>query len=118
MHYLEREPWDLLFTAFAEPHCIGHQCWHLRDPSHPMYDAETAAQIGDPVRDVYVAIDAAIGQIAAAAGNGTDVIVLSATGMCSNYGGNHLLDEILRRLEDIATMHRSRSVLSPARSEP
>jgi predicted AlkP superfamily phosphohydrolase/phosphomutase len=98
-HYLEREPWDLLITAFAEPHCVGHQCWHLRDSSHPMHDAEAAARVGDPVRDVYVAIDAAIGRITAAAGDDADVIVLSATGMRSNYGGNHLLDEILRQLE-------------------
>jgi len=101
VHYLEREPWDLLFTTFAEPHCIGHQSWHLRDPAHPMYDAGAAARVGDPVRDVYAAIDAAIGKIAAAAGRDTDLIVLSATGMCSNYGGNHLLDEVLRRIENV-----------------
>jgi predicted AlkP superfamily phosphohydrolase/phosphomutase len=99
LHHLEREPWDLLITTFAEPHCVGHQSWHLRDPEHPMYDAATAREVGDPVRDVHVAIDAAIGRIAAAAGEDADVIVLSVTGMQSNYGGNHLLDEILRRLE-------------------
>jgi hypothetical protein len=66
-----------------------------------MYDARTAARVGDPVLDVYAAIDAAIGQIAAAAGSDADVIVLSATGMCSNYSGNHLLDAVLRRLEGV-----------------
>ena len=101
VHFLEREPWDLLFTAFAEPHCIAHQCWHLRDPAHPMYDAEIAARLGDPVIDVYAAIDSAIGRIAAAAGSDADVIVLSATGMRANFGGNHLLDEVLRRLEGV-----------------
>src|SRR5262249_13035604 len=52
VHYLERESWDLLITAFAEPHCVGHQCWHLRDPSHPMHDPAAAQRVGDPVRDV------------------------------------------------------------------
>jgi predicted AlkP superfamily phosphohydrolase/phosphomutase len=99
VHYLEREPWDLLITAFSEPHCVGHQSWHVHDPLHPMHDPELAARIGDPVRDVYAAIDSAIGRIAAAAGDDADVIVLSATGMCANYGGNHLLDAMLRRLE-------------------
>jgi predicted AlkP superfamily phosphohydrolase/phosphomutase len=99
VHYLEREPWDLLITAFAEPHCVGHQCWHLHDPAHPMHDPEAAARAGDPVLDVYAAIDAAVGRIAAAAGDDADVIVLSATGMTANYGGNHLLDDVLRRLE-------------------
>jgi predicted AlkP superfamily phosphohydrolase/phosphomutase len=101
VHFLEREPWDLLITTFAEPHCVGHQCWHLRDPAHPLYDAEIAARLGDPVCDVYAAIDTAIGRIAAAAGKDADVIVLSATGMRSNFGGNHLLDEVLRRLEGV-----------------
>jgi predicted AlkP superfamily phosphohydrolase/phosphomutase len=101
LHYLEREPWDLLVTAFQEPHCVGHQSWHLHDASHPLHDPQAAAWVGDPVRDVYLALDEAIGRIAAAAGDDADVIVLSVTGMCANYGGNHLLDPILRRLEGV-----------------
>jgi hypothetical protein len=54
------------------------------------------AQVGDPVLDVYSAIDTAIGRIAAAAGPDADVIVFSGTGMAANYSGNHVLDEILR----------------------
>ncbi len=99
LHFLAQEPWDLFMTVFAEPHCVGHQCWHVRDAAHPMHDAAAAALVGDPVRDVYAAIDAAIGRIAAAAGEDADVIVFSGTGMGPNYGGNHILDEILRRLE-------------------
>ena len=99
VHYLGREPWDLFATVFADPHCVGHQCWHLREVSHPMHDAEAAVKVGDPVWDVYSAIDTSIGRIAAAAGPDADVIVFSGTGMGANYGGNHVLDEILRRLE-------------------
>jgi len=101
LYYLERESWDLFVTVFADPHCVGHQCWHLRDANHPMHDAATAAAVGDPVRDVYVAIDAAIGRIAEAAGPDADVIVFSGTGMGSNYTGNFLLDDMLRRLEGL-----------------
>ncbi len=99
VHYLQQEPWDLFVTVFAEPHCVGHQCWHIRDPKHPMHDAEAAARLGDPLRDVYAAIDAAIGRIAAVAGPEVDLIVFSGTGMGPNYTGNFLLDEMLRRLE-------------------
>jgi predicted AlkP superfamily phosphohydrolase/phosphomutase len=106
VHYLGREPWDLFITVFAEPHCVGHQCWHVRDPAHPMHDAEAKALVGDPVLDVYAAIDTAIGRIAAAAGPNADVIVFSGTGMAANYGGNHLLDEILRRLEGREALRR------------
>jgi predicted AlkP superfamily phosphohydrolase/phosphomutase len=106
VHYLGREPWDLFITVFADPHCVGHQCWHLRDPAHPMHDADARALVGDPVLDVYAAIDTAIGRIVAAAGPNVDVIVFSGTGMTANYGGNHLLDEILRRLEGRRPLRR------------
>jgi predicted AlkP superfamily phosphohydrolase/phosphomutase len=99
LHYLARGPWDLFATVFADPHCVGHQCWHIRDPNHPMHDPEAAAALGDPVREIYAAIDAAIGRIVAAAGPDVDVFVFSGTGMGANYSGSHLLDELLRRIE-------------------
>jgi predicted AlkP superfamily phosphohydrolase/phosphomutase len=98
-HYLSREPWDLFVTVFADPHCVGHQCWHVRDPAHPMHDAEAHARIGDPVLEVYRAIDREIGEMLEVIDEDTMVIVLSCTGMGPNYTGNLLLDEILRRLE-------------------
>jgi predicted AlkP superfamily phosphohydrolase/phosphomutase len=98
-HYLAREPWDLFVTVFADPHCIGHQSWHVRDPSHPLYDAHANALIGDPVLEVYRSIDHAIGDVLKMVDEDTLVIVLSCTGMGPNYSGNLLLDEVLRRLE-------------------
>jgi predicted AlkP superfamily phosphohydrolase/phosphomutase len=98
-HYLASEPWDFFSVAFAEPHCVGHQCWHLHDPSHPLHDAEDAAFVGDPVGLVYSSIDEAIGRILEDVGPETTVIVFSATGMGPNYTGNMLLDEVLRRID-------------------
>ncbi len=60
-HYLRSDRWDFMAQVFSEAHCAGHQCWHLHDGSHPSHDPETASVIGDPIRDVYMAIDAAIG---------------------------------------------------------
>ncbi len=96
---LRREPWDLFVTVFAEPHCVGHQCWHLRDPQHPLHDAEALARLGDPVRRVYREIDRAIGELCEEADEDMLVAVVSCTGMGPNYTGNRLLDEILRRLD-------------------
>lgn len=62
-HFLEQGGWDLFLTVFAESHCAGHQFWKLHDPSHPDYDPDVARSIGDPIRDVYVAIDAAVGRL-------------------------------------------------------
>jgi len=99
-HYWNLEDWDLMITVFADPHCVGHQCWHVRDEMHPAFDPEAAALVGDPVLDVYAAIDASIGRMIADADENTLVLVVSGTGMGANYTGNYLLDEVLRRIEE------------------
>ncbi len=96
---MARDDWDAVIAAFSESHCVGHQCWHLHDAAHVRHDAALAARIGDPVRDVYVAIDAAIGELIEAAGPGTDVIVLGSHGMRAHYDASFMLDAILRRIE-------------------
>jgi predicted AlkP superfamily phosphohydrolase/phosphomutase len=97
-HYLERGPWDLFLTVFAESHCAGHQFWAVHDSSNPRHDREAAGALGDPLRDVYVAIDAAIGRLIDGAPAETAVFVLASHGMGPHYDGTYLLDEILRRL--------------------
>ena len=96
---LGREPWDLFMTVFSESHCAGHQLWHLRDTTHPRHDRELAGELGDAVRDVYVALDAAVGRLLQAAGPETTVIVLMSHGMSVHNDATYLLDDILRRLE-------------------
>jgi predicted AlkP superfamily phosphohydrolase/phosphomutase len=95
--FLREGAWDAFMQVFSETHCVGHQCWHLHDPSHPAYDADMAAAVGDPVKRVYQAVDSAIGGILEEAGDCT-AFVLSAHGMGYWYGADFLLPEILSRL--------------------
>jgi predicted AlkP superfamily phosphohydrolase/phosphomutase len=97
---LDRGGWDLFLVTFDESHCVGHQCWHLHDPRHPLHDRTIADQLGDPVERVYRAIDKAIGRLLDRIGPETTVMLFSGTGMGPNYGGNHVLDDILARLDD------------------
>ncbi len=97
-HYLAQGGWDFFAQVFTESHCIGHQCWHLHDPQNPAYDREIAALTGDPVREVYVAIDRAIREILAEVSDDTIVVVLAAHGMSHRTGVQFLLPEILERL--------------------
>ncbi len=99
MDFIARGEWDAVIAAFSESHCVGHQCWHLHEPAHERHDAELAARIGDPVRDVYVAIDAAVGELVEAAGPAADVVVLGSHGMRSHYDATFMLDAILKRIE-------------------
>jgi predicted AlkP superfamily phosphohydrolase/phosphomutase len=97
-YYLNQGGWDFFAQVFTESHCVGHQCWHLHDPNHPGHDPAIVAVTGDPVRDVYVAIDAAIGEILADVGEDTVVVVLAGHGMGYKCGAQFLLPEILVRL--------------------
>ena len=96
---LEREPWDLYVTVFSESHCVGHQLWHVHDPGHPKHDPEVAATVGDPVLDVYRAIDEGLGRLLTAAGPDTTVAVFASHGMGSHHDPTFLLDRMLERLE-------------------
>ena len=95
---LARRGWDLFMQVFTEAHCTGHQCWHLHDASHPAHDPTIASTLGDPLRRIYRSIDGAIGQLVAAAGNDTPVVVFSAHGMSHWYGAQFLLEAMLVRL--------------------
>ena len=97
--YLDQDDWDLFLAVFKESHCVGHHCWHLHDPSHPEYDPEAASALGNPVKQVYVALDAAIGRLLDKVDSETTVMVFSDLGMGPNYTGNVLLEEAIKRLE-------------------
>ncbi len=96
--YLNRGGWDFFLQVFTEGHCIGHQCWHLHDASHPGHEPDFARITGDPIQDVYVAIDRAVGDLLALAGEDATIIVLAGHGMGSKRGAQFLLHEILVRL--------------------
>ena len=95
---LDQGGWDFFAQVFTEAHCVGHQAWHLHDPRHPAHEAQGSSVAGDPVREVYTAIDHAIGELLQAAGDDCLVIVLLSHGMCARYGAQFLLPDILVRL--------------------
>jgi predicted AlkP superfamily phosphohydrolase/phosphomutase len=101
-HYLGRDEWDIFVQVFTEGHCAGHQCWHLHDRAAPGWDAATVALTGDPMREVYTAIDAAIADILADVGRDTLVLVLASHGMSYRVGAQFLLRDLLVRLSAAA----------------
>jgi predicted AlkP superfamily phosphohydrolase/phosphomutase len=99
LQILSDGPWDLFLSVFGEPHSVGHQSWHVHDPSHPRHDPAVRARIGDPLVQVYKQMDAALAEHVARIDDGTTVLVLLSHGMAPHYDGTHLLPEILRRLD-------------------
>ncbi len=97
-YVLDQGPWDLAVGAFADLHCAGHQFWHVHDRHHPRFDPDLAREIGNPLKDVYIALDQGIGDLLAKMHPGTRLLVFSDLGMGPNYSGTFLLRDIVRRL--------------------
>lgn len=96
---LGEHPWDMAFVTFGEPHGAGHYLWHVEDRDYPSHPSGGVPGLPHPVRDVYVAVDQAIGAILAAVGDGVTVLVFSGDGMGPNYTGGHLVAPILSRMD-------------------
>jgi predicted AlkP superfamily phosphohydrolase/phosphomutase len=103
LNFASSENWDLFLVGFTDAHDVGHTCWHLHDPSHPRHDAALVAEIGDPVKAIYMAIDLALGRLLDSMDETITVLVFSGIGMGPNYSGNFLLDLFLRLREFGAT---------------
>jgi predicted AlkP superfamily phosphohydrolase/phosphomutase len=96
---LTRERWDLLLTTFHDAHDVGHMAWHLHDRSHERHDPDIAAQTGNPVLDVYMALDVALGRLLASLDGQATVLIYLSHGMGIDRSATRFLDDILRRLE-------------------
>ena len=78
---LQREPFDLFLTVFSESHVAGHSFWHLSQPDHPFWQERPAS---DPLLEVIESVDAAVGELWAAAPPGARLVLFSLHGMQAN----------------------------------
>ncbi len=101
---LARDDWDLFVTVYGESHCVGHQCWHFHDPTHVRHDPAAAARVGNPVRDVYRAIDTSLGDLLETLDEQATVLVFPSHGMAAHYDPTFLLDDVLLRLDAIGAL--------------
>jgi predicted AlkP superfamily phosphohydrolase/phosphomutase len=113
---LARDEWDFFFTLLTEVHTAGHMCWHLHDDKHPRYDKAQADRIGDIIRDIYIATDAAIGKFLKITGPDKQLIIYSCNGMGANYTGNIILDDILLGIDAARLSPTRRRLTSIANS--
>lgn len=110
---LGSEPWDFLYAGFDEAHELAHLFWHLYDREHPGHPENGSG--GDPLAAMLGDLDAAVGRLAAIAGEDAELFVVSISGIGPNYHWSHLVDAVLQRLEDdrpSATQTRYRALRS------
>lgn len=112
---LQQEPWDLFLTVVGETHVVGHYFWHLSRPDHPLYPLMADGYEGDPLLEVFEAIDASIGEMLSKAPADATRVVFSAHGMGANVmdlPSLVFLSEFLYRLS-----FPGRAAIAPGRAD-
>ena len=94
---LKEKPWGMAFVTFGEPHAAGHYLWHVSDETYVAHNCPDP-ELRTAMRDVYAAVDAAIGEIVDSLDDSVTVMVTSGDGMGPNYAGCHLMPEVLHKL--------------------
>ncbi len=95
---MSREDWDLFLVVFGESHSAGHYFWHYHDPEYITHPADGGGHLHTALREVYIALDRAVGELMAAADEEITVMLVSGDGMGPNYSGSHMLPELLSRM--------------------
>ena len=94
---MAKEDWDLFLVVFGESHPAGHYFWHYHDPSYIAHSKERPGP--SALRDIYIALDKAIGEILQSVDSATTVLLVSGDGMGPNYSGSHILNDLLARMK-------------------
>jgi predicted AlkP superfamily phosphohydrolase/phosphomutase len=77
---IDTKHWDLLVGDIDSVDHVQHVMWRLMDPVHPAHDHVAATKFGDAVEHLYRRSDDLLGDVLKHAGEGTDILVLSAYG--------------------------------------
>jgi predicted AlkP superfamily phosphohydrolase/phosphomutase len=94
---MDRKDWDLFLVVFGESHPAGHYFWHYHDPSYIAHSKERPG--ASALRDIYTALDKAVGDILQSVDDATTVFLVSGDGMGPNYSGSHILGDLLTRMK-------------------
>lgn len=94
---MEKQEWDFFLVVFGESHPAGHYFWHYHDESYIAHSKDKPGLTA--LRDVYIALDKAIGEILRSVADTTTVFLVSGDGMGPNYSGSHILNDLLTRMK-------------------
>jgi predicted AlkP superfamily phosphohydrolase/phosphomutase len=103
---MQKESWGLFMAFLYTVHHSGHRMWNTDNIKEPLGNAEKV-ELGDSLRQVYIAADRAIGGVVQAADPDSIFMVISLHGMGINRSRTWVFPEMLRRVLDEKENNRS-----------
>ncbi len=104
---MRTEPWDFFLAYLFTLHHSGHRLWNPVNIREPL-SSDEQAELGDTLRQVYVAADRAIGEMLEGLDDEILVMVMSMHGMGVNNSRTWIFPEMLQRVMG-TTANRSAS---------
>lgn len=77
---IKEKPWDFFMMMFRNTDEICHFFWHHMDETHPLHDPNAPEKYRHAIRDYYQQVDVWVGEIAAAAGPDSNIVIMSDHG--------------------------------------
>jgi len=106
---LRRESFDLLWISLSAAHLAGHRFFDVSQLSENIKLARYN-NLATALNDIYRSVDQALSRLIAALPAGTDIIVVSPSGMGPNTSRSHLLPGMLEAvLSDVPARKPGRS---------
>ncbi len=109
-------PWDLFVLAFVETDAVQHYFWHFSDPAHPLYAQADRARWGEPILQVYQALDAVLGDILATLDEDTLLLIMSDHGGAIGSRGRNYMPGLLEHLGLLSKKGAAAGALRPLRN--
>jgi len=106
---MAQAPWDLFMVVWGETHPAAHYFWSP--------DSSLPTSGPSRLRDIYVAIDSAIGEILKELNDDVTVFVVSGDGVGPNCAGWHLLPKVLQQLGFAVTRDGGRAEEAAGRQQ-
>jgi predicted AlkP superfamily phosphohydrolase/phosphomutase len=97
---LAREAWDLFLVVFGATHRGGHYLWDRSQVHADGLPASRLREVDDALVSVYVACDAALARLLDSAPAAARILVFSVHGMEPNAGWNHIVEDLLPRIQE------------------
>lgn len=80
LELMQQRPWDLAMIVLRAVDEGISYLWHHLDPTHPRHDPLAAQAFGTAIQDIHTAVDRWVGQLIAAAGPDTVIMLVSDHG--------------------------------------